>query len=82
MQTLAILISTDGSGANTTTNVPSVRAGASGGEKCQTPISANTTTDVPSVRAGASGGAKWQLLDDVDFILLPKHSNGEERIWD
>ena len=43
---------------------------------------ANTTTDVPSVRAGASGGAKWQLLDAVDFILLPKHSNGEERIWD
>ena len=40
---------------------------------------ANTTTDVPSVRAGAS---EWQLLDAVDFILLPKHSNGEERIWD
>ena len=43
---------------------------------------ANTTTNVPSVRAGASGGAKWQSLDAVDFILLPKHSNGEERIWD
>ena len=43
---------------------------------------ANTTTDVPSVRAGASGGAKWQLFDAVDFILLLKHSNGEERIWD
>ena len=43
---------------------------------------ANTTTDVPSVRAGASGGAKWQLLDAVDFILLLKHNNGEECIWD
>ena len=57
IQTLAILISMDGSVAN-------------------------ATTDVPSVRAGASGGAKWKLFDAVNFILLLKHSNGEEHIWD